>query len=119
MKYVVIFILFTLASCSTTAPSSRGPAANSSNDVCLSSLKIFFNNEVTAVKKSDLLNKNIILQKDLKFLEGSIISKTFSDNSAERGQMEISYLLIKKQYPDFSEEQVIDHYQLLKVYCGM
>lgn len=112
-------MLFIIASCSTTPPSLRGPAAISSESVCESGVKSFFENEGSSITKSDLLKKDFISQKDLKFLEGSVISKTFSENSVEREQMEISYLLIKKQYPDFAEEQVVDHYQLLKVYCGM
>ncbi|MBC7714670.1 MAG: hypothetical protein H7177_15095 [Rhizobacter sp.] len=119
MKLVLIFTLITLASCSTTPVIDRGPAAVSDDNVCTSGVKNFFDNGVNSSSKEDLLSKKVILQKDLKFLDGSVIAKSLSDNPNDREQMEISYLLIKKQYPDFSEEQVVSHYELLKVYCGM
>lgn len=116
MKYVCLLSLITLLSCSTT-PVLRGPASNTggSCDQLMGSFIGKSKNE----NKEDLLNNKVIRQEDLKFLDSHLFADSLSDQGADRESVEVSYLLIKKKFPHFDEEQVLGHYQLLKTYCGI
>ena len=74
--------------------------------------------ESTLSKKS-LIEKGILEGSDFKILESELLKKSLSRNLAEKENTEISYLLIKKRYPHFDQEQILAHYQLLQNFCGL
>lgn len=125
MRKIFIISLFTIASCSTTKTSqegtSRGPGSVETSSTCngLAISLINANSSEVPLNKKMLVKKGIIRESDLKLLEQKLILASLPDKSEEIKQMEVSYLLIKKKYPHFEEEQIIAHYQLLRNFCGM
>ena len=127
MKAFITLILITLASCSTTdqikpgKPSeSRVPSSVVNEPSCTMLVGSFLqspSNEV--LTKKALIEKGIINEQDLKILAEDSLKNSLPDNAAEKEQMEMSYLLIKKQVPHFNQEQILTHYQLLKESCGV
>jgi hypothetical protein len=125
MKWVLIINLIAVSSCSGIQKSkdleSREPSSIESDSTCRTLLGPFFKSDVNdaLMDKIGLIEKGIIHEGDLKILRGKFLINSLPQNNEELKQIEVSYLLIKKQYPHFDEEQILSHYQLLKNFCGM
>lgn len=120
--FLVTTLFITLSSCSgisvndSRTPSSVSPAMSTCLDLASPFLK---DNRESALDIKSLLEKGLIKEKDLKFLEGKLIQDSLSSNQEDSKEMQLSYLLIKKKFPYFDEEQVLSHYQLLTQFCGL
>lgn len=96
---------------------SRAPSSKAQLGVCYALIDPFINESYTVNNASELVKKGIISESDLKLLNETEIHNTLRPDGNDERSMEISYLLIKKQYPHFSNEQILAHYQLYKTSC--
>ena len=115
MRSFFIILSLTLVSCSTTRnnlPESRDPSSVPSGS-CQETLQAFFDSHESKSTKESFS------EAERAFLKNEILVNSLPKDSSEKEQIEISYLLIKKKFPHFDEEQVLAHFELLKNSCGI
>ncbi len=91
---------------------SRDPSSAAGNN-CQEMLQPFFDSHETRPAKETFT------EADRTFLKSDLLSNSLPKNPAEKEQTEMSYLLIKKKFPHFEDEQVLAHFELLKSSCGI
>lgn len=125
MRKLVLSICILLSSCSdfknTSGLLERGTA--SIGDQCSELVGHFIQNFdkkfQSNITKEDLILKKIINEREIDFLQNKVIANELAKNQDNRQHIEVSFLLIKKKYQHFDEEQIVKHYHLLEDYCGM
>lgn len=119
--FLITFSLITLASCSSiTLNDSRAPSSVIPTSTCHELLSPFLLDKFdSSIDLKSLLEKGLIKENDLKILEGKLIRDSLALNPKDSNEMQVSYLLIKKRYPHFGEEQILGHYELLTQFCGL
>ena len=125
MKYFLLIYLIFLVSCSVIQKpadsESRSPSSEDYKSSCALLVGPFLKetNRPDLINKSRLIEMGIIRKEDLKILEGKLIIDSLTISETDIKQTAVSYLLIKKKFPHFEEEQILTHYQLLKETCGL
>ncbi len=123
MKYFSFIFILTLAACSTpdlkNQPLIREP---SSANQCSELVGYFINSHnspADSITKEELLSRNLIAESDLALLRSPMLANELMSDPKNKTRMEVSFLLIKKQYKHFEADQVLSHYHLLESYCGI
>lgn len=120
MRNIQLFCLTILISCSSNQMNiSRDPSSDTKILSCEDLVKGLYSKSGDGLSQKQLLDKGILDRKDLSILKGSILSQSLPTDLKDKEQVEISYLLIKKQFPHFEEEQILAHFEMLKSYCGI
>jgi hypothetical protein len=125
MNKLFLFILFLMASCSHQSTVFQDVERNPSTIGSQCNELVGYFMEIpgkligTSISKEELLNKNVIEVADLEILEWPLLKAELLKKPDEAAKLEVNFILIKKQYNHFTEEQIIKHYRLLEEFCGM